>query len=58
MTSNEKIEGYAIVMDELKASNERIRNEEKKTSKRRRMQEKQLQPYARDITRPNESNKS
>jgi hypothetical protein len=34
-----KIEGYAIVMDELKASNERIRNEEKRLAKRRRMQE-------------------
>ena len=34
-----KIDGYAYVMDELKASNERIRNEEKRLAKRRRMQE-------------------
>ena len=34
-----KIEGYAIVMDELKASNERIRNEEKRLAQRRRVQQ-------------------
>ena len=34
-----KIEGYAIVMDELKASNERIREEEKRLAKRRRVQQ-------------------
>ena len=34
-----KIEGYAIVMDELKASNERIRNEEKRLADRRRVQQ-------------------
>ena len=34
-----KIEGYAIVMDELKASNERIRNEEKRLAHRRRVQQ-------------------
>lgn len=34
-----KIEGYAIVMDELKASNERIRSEEKRLADRRRVQQ-------------------
>ena len=34
-----KIEGYAIVMDELKASNERIRNEEKRLAQRRQVQQ-------------------
>ena len=34
-----KIEGYAIVMDELKASNERIRNEERRLAQRRRVQQ-------------------
>ena len=34
-----KIEGYAIVMDELKASNERIHNEEKRLADRRRVQQ-------------------
>lgn len=34
-----KIDGYAYVMDELKASNERIRNEEKRLAERRRVQQ-------------------
>ena len=34
-----KIDGYAYVMDELKASNERIRNEEKRLAQRRRVQQ-------------------
>jgi len=33
-----KIEGYAIVMDELKASSERIQNEERRLKKRRDVQ--------------------
>ncbi len=34
-----KIDGYAYVMDELKTSNERIRNEEKRLAQRRRVQQ-------------------
>lgn len=34
-----KIEGYAIVLEELKASNERIRKEEKRLAERRRTQQ-------------------
>lgn len=34
-----KIDGYAYVMDEIKASNERIRSEERRLAERRRMQE-------------------
>lgn len=34
-----KIESYAIVMDELKASNERIKHEEKRLAQRRKVQE-------------------
>lgn len=37
-----KIDGYLYVIDDLEASNDRIKNEEKRLAERRRMQEKNI----------------
>ena len=37
-----KVDGYLYVIDDLEASNDRIKNEEKRLAERRRMQEKNI----------------
>src|SRR5699024_9776601 len=45
-----KIDGYLYVIDDLEASNDRIKNEEKRLAERRRMQEKNIRKMKDTLT--------
>ena len=45
-----KIDGYLYVIDDIEASNERIRNEEKRLASRRQMQEKNVRKMKDTLT--------
>src|SRR5690625_1554636 len=44
-----KIDGYLYVIDDIEASNERIKKEEDRLAERRRMQEKNIQKYKKKL---------
>jgi len=45
-----KIDGYLYVIDDIEASNERIKKEEDRLAERRRMQEKNIRKYKKILT--------